>query len=85
MKTKPISRQISPEELEASRLLDYLTTSVIDLEPEDRSKGYSANFRPSGSKPLEFGDMGPSTILDAVNRDLPEDWKKQISEISFKK
>jgi hypothetical protein len=86
MKPKQTLVEISREQeyLEAARLIDYLTTPLIDFLPEDNSKNFSGQLKSSGKCPLEFKDMNPKAALESVNIDLPESWKKHITKISFK-
>lgn len=84
MKAIQIKRKILKEERDGRRLIEYLTIPIIDLRPEDLTKRFSRHFLPSQKGPLESKNMTASAVLDAVNRDLPETWKRLMSGINGK-
>jgi hypothetical protein len=66
------------EELEASALMERLTSPVIDLKTPDRSKGYSHHFLPGTS------ELTPMTISTVLNEQLPKAWRSHISKVVWK-
>jgi len=63
---------ISREELAASKLIDYLTTPVIGLQPE--APAASHHFLPSS----QANDLSPKQVLECINSQFPKKWLKQI-------
>ncbi len=74
---KPIAENVDMLTREAADLLDEISCPVIDLQPEDLSKRFSANFLPSLG-PISANDLSPKQVLDAINSQFPKKWLKQI-------
>jgi hypothetical protein len=70
---------VTTEELEASALMERLTSPVVNLDEPDRSKGISHHFLPS-----ETPEMNPIDINHVLNTQLPKNWRSQISEVVWK-